>query len=134
LHFQPKLSILVPTMDRRFEEGVKLFNREEFFDAHEVWEDLWHEYRETDRTFLQGLIQAAAGLYHAQCGNERGAISQISKAIAKLTQYVPKHWSVDTDGLIRSLHEWLEDPGTKNEYRPQRPFPTVKTDDEPSTP
>ncbi|MHC4822048.1 MAG: DUF309 domain-containing protein, partial [Planctomycetota bacterium] len=34
--------------------GVDLFNRGEFFEAHEVVEDLWHEYWEEDRDLLKG--------------------------------------------------------------------------------
>ena len=29
------------TPDTRYESGIELFNRGEYFDAHEVWEDLW---------------------------------------------------------------------------------------------
>ncbi len=94
-------------MDERFEEGIRLFNDEEFFDAHEVWEDLWQGYRGDDRTFLQALIQVAAGFYHAQCRNARGAMSQLSKGLAKLAEYVPLHQTVRTASLIRNTDRWL---------------------------
>lgn len=86
-------------MDDRFLKGLEVFNSRDFFEAHEVWEDLWHGYRESDRTFLQGLIQLAAGLYHLDCGNMRGARSQLSKGLQKLEPYHPQHRGVD----IRSL-------------------------------
>ncbi|MEX2190551.1 MAG: DUF309 domain-containing protein [Bacteroidota bacterium] len=91
-------------MDDRFHKGLDVFNSRDYFEAHEVWEDLWHEYRETDRTFLQGLIQIAAGLYHLDCGNMRGARSQLSKGIQKLEPYRPLHKGVDISALMNAIN------------------------------
>ncbi|MBI4418489.1 MAG: DUF309 domain-containing protein [Ignavibacteriales bacterium] len=90
-------------MDERFYRGLELFNERDFYDAHEVWEDLWHEYRETDRTFLQGLIQLAAGLYHLDCGNFKGAQSQLTKTVQKLEPYRPVHKTIDLETLLKDI-------------------------------
>lgn len=58
----------------RYLAGILLFNDQEFFEAHEVWEDLWVESHGTERAFIQGLIQAAVGLCHFGNGNLRGAV------------------------------------------------------------
>jgi uncharacterized protein len=60
--------------DPRYLAGVVLFNQQDFFEAHEVWEDLWAESHGDTRRFYQGLIQAAVGLCHYANGNLRGAI------------------------------------------------------------
>jgi uncharacterized protein len=62
------------TQDPRYLAGVLLFNRQDFFEAHEVWEDLWTESHGDERRFYQGLIQAAVGLCHYANGNLRGAV------------------------------------------------------------
>ncbi|MBC7820973.1 MAG: DUF309 domain-containing protein, partial [Planctomycetaceae bacterium] len=49
-------------------EGLRLFNEEEFFEAHDVWEELWSESLGDEKKFLQGLIQASVSLFHF--GNE----------------------------------------------------------------
>ncbi len=59
--------------DPRYLAGIVLFNRADYFEAHEVWEDLWMESAGTERRFVQGLIQAAVGLLHFGNGNLRGA-------------------------------------------------------------
>ena len=82
-------------MDDRFYKGIEEFNSGRYFEAHEVLEDLWHEYRESDRTFLQGLIQLSAGFYHFQCANWKGASSQLAKGIKKLEPYKPQHLGID---------------------------------------
>lgn len=60
--------------DPRYLAGIVLFNRGDFFEAHEAWEALWMETFGPERQFYQGLIQAAVGLCHFCNGNLRGAV------------------------------------------------------------
>jgi predicted metal-dependent hydrolase len=62
------------TYDQRYLAGVQLFNAHDFFEAHEVWEDLWAASHGLERRFYQGLIQAAVGLCHYGNGNLNGAV------------------------------------------------------------
>ena len=62
-----------PPYDPRYLAGIMLFNRGDYFEAHEVWESLWMETPAPDRRFYQGLIQAAVGLFHFRNGNLPGA-------------------------------------------------------------
>ena len=62
------------TYDPRYLAGVVLFNEQDFFGAHEVWEDLWADSYGDDRRFYQGLIQAAVGLCHFSNGNLNGDV------------------------------------------------------------
>ena len=52
----------------QYREGLRLFNEEDFFECHDVLEELWSETLGSDRKFLQGLIQASIALFHF--GNE----------------------------------------------------------------
>lgn len=45
--------------DPLYLKGIAYFNSCEFFEAHEVWEDLWKSYTGPLRLFYKGLIQAA---------------------------------------------------------------------------
>ena len=54
-------------------QGIEHFNACDYYESHEVWEELWTEYRGPSRKFYQGLIQAAVALYHFGNGNIRGA-------------------------------------------------------------
>jgi predicted metal-dependent hydrolase len=60
--------------DPRYLAGILFFNERDFFEAHEVWEDLWADSAGPERRFYQGLIQAAVGLHHFCNGNLRGAV------------------------------------------------------------
>ena len=60
--------------------GIRHFNAREFYDAHEVWEDVWRESHGLEKRFLQGLIQAAVALHHHSTGNVVGACSLMERA------------------------------------------------------
>jgi uncharacterized protein len=62
------------TYDARYLAGILFFNEQDYFEAHEVWEDLWAESHGDERRFYQGLIQAAVGLFHFSGGNLGGAV------------------------------------------------------------
>ena len=56
-------------------EGIQLFNEHEYFEAHEVWEDIWHEAYGLKYEFYQGMIQCAVALEHYLRSNPRGVVS-----------------------------------------------------------
>ena len=64
-----------------FEEGKSKYLNREYFDAHEVWEDLWSDYYLPDRKLVQGLIQLSVSLVHLNNGNLKGAKSLLIKSI-----------------------------------------------------
>ena len=55
--------------------GIQLFNEHEYFEAHEVWEDIWHEAYGLKYEFYQGMIQCAVALEHYARSNPRGVVS-----------------------------------------------------------
>lgn len=83
--------------------GAALFNVGLFFEAHEYWEDVWRSSRPPERAFYQGLVQAAAGCYHAEKGNAHGAAVLLSKARAKLDAYAPRYLGLDVAALLAAL-------------------------------
>ena len=44
-------------MNELFERGLTEYEKGDYFEAHEAWEDLWSDYNFDDRIFVQGLIQ-----------------------------------------------------------------------------
>lgn len=89
--------------DPRYLEGVALFNRGEFFDAHEVWEDLWRECASADRRFYQALIQAAVAAYHWGRGNAAGATRLYSSGRRYMEPYRPAYLGLAVDAFWDAL-------------------------------
>ena len=88
-------------MDPFLERGICLFNRGEFFEAHEVWEAAWMPERGPRRLFLQSLIHVTVGAYHVTRGNPVGAVRQLRKALCKMERYLPEYEGVDLARLNR---------------------------------
>jgi uncharacterized protein len=81
--------------DPRYLAGILFFNERDFFEAHEVWEDLWADTPGSERRFFQGLIQAAVGLYHFGNGNVRGAKKLYVTSRAYMQPFGDTHLGLD---------------------------------------
>jgi hypothetical protein len=73
----------------QLEQGRAAFNRAEYFRAHELWEEAWHQMGCPERIFVQGLIQIAAGLHHLQRRRPRPAVGLLRKGLDKLSRGAP---------------------------------------------
>lgn len=99
---RPEMGDDPPTPDP-VREGARLFNEGHFFEAHEVWEDAWHEARGEPRRFLQGLIQIAAGLHHFQNGNVRSAIALLGRGAEKVRGYPSAYMGLEAGELVHRI-------------------------------
>lgn len=91
------------TYDPRYLAGVRFFNECEFFEAHEIWEELWADYQGPSRKFFQGLIQVAVCLHHFGNGNTRGAKKLYFSSRKYLEEYLPSHLGLDLEKLFSEL-------------------------------
>jgi len=81
--------------EKIFRTGIEHFNAKEFFEAHEVWEDIWFQEVGEKRIFFQGLIQIAAGYHHMQSGNKRGALSLLQSGFEKVEPYGESYMGIE---------------------------------------
>lgn len=79
----------------KYVEGIRLFNAEEFFEAHDVLEELWAETLGDDKKFLQGLIQASVALFHFGNENLGGARKLYHASLEKLEPYGDWHMGLN---------------------------------------
>ena len=109
--------------DARFQEGIGQFNRGQFFEAHETWEEIWLAAQEPERTFLQGMIQVAAAFHHYCRGNRVGAKSLLEAGLKKLNRFQPVHRGIQLDLLCSSVGEWIRGLSQGRSPQPaQRPL------------
>ena len=84
-------------------KGIEYFNECDFFEAHEVWEELWSEEQGPSRLFYKGLIQAAVCLHHFGNGNLRGTTKLYHGCRKYLEAYLPKHLGLDLEQLLSEM-------------------------------
>ncbi len=95
-----------PTFDESLRSGIELFNRREFYEAHEAWEAGWIDEPSDDRLLLQGLIQVAAGFYKLQCASPSGTVKLLDAGLAKLRPFVGNSRGVDLEPLLLEVERW----------------------------
>ena len=76
-------------------EGIRLFNEEEFYDCHDVLEELWSATLGDEKKFYQGLIQASVALFHFGNENLGGARKLYGSARKNLEPYGPHCQGID---------------------------------------
>lgn len=91
----------------RFDRGIELFNLGEYFECHEVLEEIWTPAVNPERRFLQSLIHFAVGMYHHRRDNPAGAFRQLSKGLRKIQDYLPEWDGIDTSQVERDLRSCL---------------------------
>lgn len=90
--------------DPGFVEGVELFRRHAWFEAHEVLELVWRaQPKGPDRELLQGLIQLAVSLEHWRRRNPRGARGQYEKGGARLRALPERMHGLEVGRLVRDF-------------------------------
>ena len=88
-----------------FFAGLLAYEEKDFFEAHELWEELWSEYYLSDRTLIQGLIQLAVSFVHLGNGNLNGAKSLLKKSADKFSSFSGVHRGINIDNLNQQIAE-----------------------------
>lgn len=99
--------------------GIEHFNACDFFESHEVWEELWTDTAGPNRAFYQGLIQAAVALHHFGNGNIRGARKLNVWCRKYLDPYRPVHLGLDLDAFLGQMDTCFAEVVASEEEYPQ---------------
>ena len=111
--------------DPLYLQGIEYFNQCDFYESHEVWEELWANYQGPSRKFYQGLIQTAVALHHFGNGNIRGARKLFDSSRAYLESYRPKYEGLDLEKLFSDMERCFAEVHASDEA-----FPEIQVDPE----
>jgi len=98
--------------------GIRLWEEDRFFEAHECLEVVWHASPADDADLWQGVIQMAVAGVHLQRDNPAGAAALLERARARLAAYPDEHRGVAVTtavarcSVLRAALERGEDPET----------------------
>ena len=98
--------------------GVELFNAREFYEAHDVWEELWQDWRGPESQFFKGLIQTAVALFHFGNRNIHGARKLYRSSSGYLAPYAPAYLGLDVDTFLSQFERCFADVLASDEARP----------------
>jgi predicted metal-dependent hydrolase len=85
--------------DARYQLAINLFNTQDWYAAHDAFEELWHESLGEERVLLQGIIQIAVAEHHLGGGNHRGALLLMAEGLNRLRSSPPHQPGFDLQAL-----------------------------------
>ncbi len=88
----------------QYREGLRLFNEEDFFECHDILEELWSETQGEEKKYIQGLIQAAIALFHFGNENFGGAKKLYLSARKNLEPYGEEYMGVSLGVFLNDFH------------------------------
>ncbi len=100
-------------MDAHYLGYFDCFNRGQFYESHEVLEELWlSERRGPNDAFYKGLIQFAGAFVHLQKHTPsrprlHPAAALLKLARANFQKYPPVHEQLDLSRMRGLIEEWL---------------------------
>jgi predicted metal-dependent hydrolase len=96
------------TLDARYLGYFNCFNRQLFYEAHEVLEDLWLPDRSgPNGDFYKALIQLAGAFVHLQKNRLRPSAALFKLALANLEKYPPRHERLNLEAVQMLIAGWL---------------------------
>lgn len=117
--------------DRRYVGWFACFNRGEYYEAHDVLEDLWLQEGKggLNHGFYKGLIQLAGAFVHLQKGRMGPAVALFRLAEANFARYPALHAGIDLGGVAAMSAGWrqrVEAGGGANPLVPGGAVPVVR--------
>lgn len=100
--------VLTPERRRELiQEGIDLFNRGEYFAAHEAWEEIWRSTTPEPKDLFQGLVQLAAAFHHLD-ERKRPDVARrvLRKARHRLAAVSSTAAVVDLGDLLTAVDAW----------------------------
>lgn len=100
-------------LDAHYLGYFECFNSGQFYEAHDVLEELWLAHRRgPNDAFYKGLIQLAGAFVHLQKHTAarprlRPAAALFRLARANLQSFAPIHERLDVAGTLGLIDEWL---------------------------
>ena len=95
-------------LDAHYAGYFDCFNRQLFYEAHEVLEHLWLKDKYgPNGAFYKGLIQLAGAFVHLQKNRLHPAAALFKLALANLEKYPRQHERLDVAAACGLIRNWL---------------------------
>jgi len=89
-------------------EGLRLFNKKQFFESHEELEDAWRDEKGSIRYLYQGMLQAAVTYFHITRGNYEGAVKLYERCMKLLREYPDVCRGIQVGKLKKDLNDVIQ--------------------------
>jgi predicted metal-dependent hydrolase len=91
----------------RFIEGITLFNKALYWEAHEVWEDLWRDQTVEGKEFVDSFMKISEAYTFARRGKMSSAIYLFEKALKQFGEYQSHNCEISAVQIISEIERDL---------------------------
>ena len=89
------------------QEAIDLFNNQEWYEAHDAFEDIWNDLVGDERQIIQGILQVSVSQFHLNKGNVNGAMILLGEGLGRIGNRVSEDLEIDLVLLCSSLESLL---------------------------
>ena len=82
-------------------EGLRAFNRGEYYRQHDLFEEQWVETSGPVRDLYRGILQVGVAYYQIEGGNYRGALKMLQRSVQWLSPLPDRCQGIDVEALRR---------------------------------
>ena len=115
----PRIDGALPALDSdpRFIAGIELLNRGDFFDASELFEELFFEAVRDEVPIVRTFLQLAVGCLHLERRQFRAAEGRLGECLIAMKTVSARH-EIDVDALAVAVRALIDDArsGQKSEW------------------
>ena len=90
--------------------ALNLFNKHEWYEAHDAFEEIWNSVDGDERQVIQGILQVSVSQFHLSKGNLNGATILLGEGLGRIKSRTKINLGIDLelfcqclDGLLRKL-------------------------------
>ena len=96
-----------------FLNALNLFNNQEWYEAHDAFEEIWNTVDGDERQIIQGIIQVSVSQFHLSKGNLNGATILLGEGLGRIKNRTNINLGIDLETFCKCLEELLR----KLQYR-----------------
>ncbi len=98
-----------------FSDALNLFNNEQWYEAHDAFEDIWNTLDGDERQIIQGILQVSVSQFHLSKGNLNGATILLGEGLGRIKNKTNIDLGIELESFCICLEELLRKLQNKEE-------------------
>ena len=95
--------------------ALNLFNNQQWYEAHDAFEEIWNSVDGDERQVIQGILQVSVSQFHLSKGNLNGATILLGEGLGRIKTRTKIDLGIDLESFCQCLEDLLR----KLQYKEQ---------------
>ena len=88
--------------------ALNLFNNQEWYEAHDAFEEIWNSVDGDERQVIQGILQVSVSQFHLSKGNLNGATILLGEGLGRIKTRTKVNLGIDLELFCLCLEDLLK--------------------------